>query len=101
MAERLRFICNAFTRMRFCDANGMLLLDFKGSLSQAPSHYFPWYAIPQRCMITETIVFGHWAALQGECPIPNIYAIDTGCVWGGLLTALRLEDRQRLSVPGV
>lgn len=99
--EQFRFIGNAFTRMRFCNAKGELCLDYKGEVKNAPLYYFPWYATPDRCMITQTIVFGHWAALQGQCPVTNIYAIDTGCVWGKTLTALRLEDKQRLSVPGV
>lgn len=99
--ERLRVICNYFTRMRLCDENGHLILNFKGTLEHAPLHHFPWYAVPHRCIIEETIVFGHWAALKGQCSAPNIYAIDTGCVWGGPLTALRLEDKQRFTVPGV
>lgn len=91
--EKLRFICNAFTRMRFCSAQGQLLLEYKGEVEKAPNNHFPWYAIPSRCMIKPAIVFGHWAALQGKCPLPNIYAIDKGCVWGGSLLALRLEDK--------
>jgi len=98
--ERFRAICNYYTRMRFCDKNGHLMLKYKGDLEHAPVHHFPWYAVPHRCMIQESIIFGHWAALKGQCTTPNIYAIDTGCVWGGPLTALRLEDKQRLTVPG-
>lgn len=97
-AERLRLICNYFTRMRFCDKEGRLALDYKGSLAQAPTDLYPWYALPNRRMIHETIIFGHWAALQGKCPIPGIHAIDTGYVWGGALTALRLSDKQRFTV---
>jgi len=100
-AKRFRVICNYFTRMRFCDENGHLMLDYKGDLQHAPPHHFPWYAVPHRSIIKESIVFGHWAALNGQCTTPNVYAIDTGCIWGGTLTALRLEDRQRLTVPGV
>ncbi|WED42990.1 symmetrical bis(5'-nucleosyl)-tetraphosphatase [Legionella cardiaca] len=98
---RLRVITNYFTRMRFCDANGCLLLDYKGTLKAAPETYLPWYAVPKRKFIQSNIVFGHWAALEGKCPDPTIYAIDTGCLWGGELTALRLQDRQRFSVPGL
>ena len=99
--ERLRFICNAFTRMRFCHRQGQLNLNFKGTIADAPEDCYPWYAVPGRRPIAETIIFGHWAAIQGQCSTPNIYAIDTGCVWGGQLTALRVEDKQRFSVPGV
>lgn len=99
--ERLRVICNYFTRMRFCEANGALMLDYKGTLAAAPSHLHPWYAVPHRQAIKPDIIFGHWAALEGQCPLPHIHAIDTGCLWGGKLTALRLQDKQRFTVPGV
>ncbi len=97
---RLRVICNTFTRMRFCDANHHLLLTYKGSIQNAPSHVYPWFRVPHRKTIKADIIFGHWAALNGICPDKTIHALDTGCVWGGQLTALRLQDRQRFSVPG-
>ncbi|KTD57132.1 bis(5'-nucleosyl)-tetraphosphatase [Legionella sainthelensi] len=96
--ERLRAITNYFTRMRFCDANGRLELGYKGTLAQAPANLYPWYDVPSRKEIECDIVFGHWAALMGKCPNPKIHAIDTGCLWGGQLTALRLQDRQRFAV---
>lgn len=99
--DRLRVICNYFTRMRLCDAKGDLALDYKGPLSDIPASRYPWYAVPTRRPIPASIVFGHWAALEGMCPVPQIYAIDTGCVWGRSLTALRLIDKQRFAVPGV
>lgn len=99
--ERLRLITNYFTRMRFCDAQGRLLLHYKGTLAAAPKAMLPWFAVPNRCDIDVDIVFGHWAALQGHSPNPRIHAIDTGCYWGGPLTALRLQDRQRFHVPGL
>lgn len=99
--ERLRVITNYFTRMRFCDRHGRLLLGYKGTLAQAPQEHYPWYAVPGRKAIAADIVFGHWAALQGHSPSKRIHAIDTGCLWGGQLTALRLQDRQRFSVPGL
>ena len=95
--ERLRAICNYFTRMRFCNAQGHLELACKGKPEQAPQGTYPWYAIPERTVLQEDVVFGHWAALQGHCPTPRLHAIDTGCVWGGTLTALRLHDKQRFS----
>jgi len=95
---RLRFICNAFTRMRFCDARGRLILTDKGPIGSADPGLYPWFAAPNRQDIEEDIVFGHWAALGGKCPHPRIHAIDTGCLWGGSLTALRLQDKRRFAV---
>lgn len=97
--DRLRLITNYFTRMRFLDAEGSLLLDYKGTIQDAPQGYVPWFLNPKRKRISTELVFGHWAALEGKCPIDGIYAIDTGCLWGNALTALRLEDRRRFSVP--
>ena len=97
--ERLRIICNYFTRMRFCDATGRLIFNNKGTITNAHPSLFPWYAVPNRKPIQADIVFGHWAALQGQCPVPHIHALDTGCYWGGTLTALRLQDKQRFHVP--
>lgn len=97
--SRLRYIINAFTRMRFCDTNGRLELIYKGQIGGQPESYLPWFKIPGRRTQTLPIVFGHWAALRGETDEPNIYALDTGCIWGNCLTAMRLEDRKRFSVP--
>jgi bis(5'-nucleosyl)-tetraphosphatase (symmetrical) len=99
--DRLRTICNYFTRMRFCDADGRLHFNHKGTLEQAPSSLYPWYNVPHRQTVDATLVFGHWAALNGKCSVPEIKAIDTGCVWGRSLTAIRLTDFQRFAVPGV
>lgn len=96
--ERWRVICNYFTRMRFCNAHGDLVLKHKGSLQQAPKNVFPWYQVPHRIAIDRDIVFGHWSALLGKCPIPHIHALDTGYSWGGALTALRLQDKKRFSI---
>ena len=99
--DRLRIITNYFTRMRFCDAQGRLELGYKGSIDKAPASFYPWYQVPVRKEIEPEIIFGHWAALMGKSPNPKIHAIDTGCLWGGPLTALRLQDKQRFSVPGM
>ncbi len=96
--DRLRVITNYFTRMRFCNAQGGLDFSYKGTLSAAPAILYPWYEVPQRKEIDADIVFGHWAALMGACSSPKIHAIDTGCLWGGQLTALRLQDKQRFAV---
>lgn len=98
---RLRVICNYFTRMRYCDADGRLVFTYKGMLEHAPENLYPWYAVPLRHEIEPHVVFGHWAALLGQCPHPRLHAIDTGCFWGGSLTALRLQDMRRFSVPGM
>jgi bis(5'-nucleosyl)-tetraphosphatase (symmetrical) len=95
--ERLRYICNAFTRMRFCDENSRLQLAYKGTVEMAPLGLYPWFAAPHRVNIDADIIFGHWAALLGQCLIPRIHALDTGCFWGGALTALRLQDKQRFT----
>lgn len=99
--KRLRVITNYFTRMRFCDARGALEFGYKGTIAKAPAFVYPWYEVPGRRVIEAEIVFGHWAALMGASPDPRIHAIDTGCLWGGELTALRLQDRVRFSVPGL
>lgn len=99
--QRLRAITNYFTRMRFCDQLGGLAFKHKEALKCAPSSLYPWYATPKRKEIEVDIIFGHWAALQGVCSYPKIYPLDTGCVWGGKLTALRLQDKQRFSVAGL
>lgn len=95
--DRWRYICNAFTRMRYCDAQGRLMLSYKGTLDKAPPDLYPWFSVPHRQPIDADIVFGHWAALAGQCPVPRIHAIDTGCFWGGSLTALRLQDKRRMT----
>lgn len=99
--DRLRLITNYFTRMRFCDGEGHLNLSYKGSIAKAPSDLFPWFAVPKRKEISADILFGHWAALKAQCTHPRIHALDTGCIWGGPLTALRLQDKQRFAVTGV
>jgi bis(5'-nucleosyl)-tetraphosphatase (symmetrical) len=99
--DRLRVICNYYTRMRFCTRDGNLFHGYKGTIKDAPPYLYPWFEVPNRLAIPADIVFGHWAALEGKCPHPHLHAIDTGCLWGGTLTALRLQDKQRFSVPGL
>lgn len=94
---RLRVITNYFTRMRFIDENGALDLVSKEGLGTAPAGFAPWFAAPQRRTGSTRIVFGHWAALEGRVHADGICALDTGCVWGGALTAMNLDTGQRVS----
>lgn len=94
--DRLRVITNYLTRMRFCDKQGTLELKTKGSLDTQPKGYKPWFMHPRKAD-NLSILFGHWAALEGSADNENVFALDTGCVWGNQLTALRLEDRARFS----
>jgi len=95
--DRLRVITNYFTRMRFCSEEGMLEFDTKENMAAAPLGFAPWFSFSERKTSQDKIIFGHWAALEGKVNMPNIYALDTGCVWGGSLSALRLEDEQLFS----
>jgi bis(5'-nucleosyl)-tetraphosphatase (symmetrical) len=96
--ERLRCIVNYFTRMRFCYADGRLDLSYKGEIAGKPHELIPWFDLPDRANVSERIIFGHWAALGGKITSSNLFALDTGCVWGNCLTAMRLEDQKRFSV---
>lgn len=88
--DRLRLITNAFTRIRICNALGELDYGFKGELADIPAGYMPWFKVPNRFSQDATIVCGHWSAL-GLHQQDNIHALDTGCLWGGQLTAMCLE----------
>lgn len=90
---RLRVITNYFTRMRFCTRDGTLDLKSKEGLDSAPDGYAPWFSYPDRKTKDLTIIFGHWAALEGRCDEPGVYALDTGCVWGGAMTMLNVDTR--------
>lgn len=92
--ERLRFISNVFTRMRYCYADGQLDMYCKESPKDAPSNLKPWFDLPRQIPAEYSIVFGHWAALKGKGTPDNIYGLDTGCCWGGRLTCLRWEDKK-------
>jgi bis(5'-nucleosyl)-tetraphosphatase (symmetrical) len=94
-ADRLRVIVNALTRLRFCTPEGVMDLRASGGLADAPPGYLPWFDVPDRKTAGTTIAFGHWSTL-GFLQRPDIIALDTGCVWGGCLSALRLgEDGTR------
>jgi bis(5'-nucleosyl)-tetraphosphatase (symmetrical) len=91
---RLRFIINCFTRMRFCTMQGRLELHSKGAPGTQPAGLMPWFAVPGRRSAPVILLFGHWSTLGPvHWPAHGVYGLDTGAVWGGRLTALRLEDR--------
>lgn len=92
-ADRLRVITNVFTRMRFCQPDGEMEFHHKGRLGSAPSPLLPWFDVPGRKTAGIPVVCGHWSAL-GLFLREDVMALDTGCLWGGRLTALRLEDRR-------
>ena len=96
--DRLRVVVNAMTRMRFCSSDGVMEFHAKGKPENAPEGYLPWFAVPQRASLTHTLVCGHWSAL-GLRREEKLLALDTGCLWGGELTAVRLEDRTVFQVP--
>ena len=100
--ERLRFITNCFSRIRYCSADGRLNLEEKGAPGNQPEAVLPWFEVAARKTRPDKIIFGHWAALR-DYPQDygrfNVYPLDMGCVWGGELVALRLEDGQYFSVP--
>lgn len=96
--DRLRFIVNCFTRLRFCTPEGKLDFKQKGKPGSQDGEHQPWFKLPQRKSRDLPIVFGHWSTL-GLHLEDNVCAIDTGCLWGGALTALRLEDREVFSLP--
>ena len=88
--ERLRFICNCFTRMRYCYPDGRLDFSSNGAPGTIPEDALPWFEIENRQCSNEKLLFGHWSTL-GMIDKKNVYALDTGCVWGGKLTALRID----------
>jgi bis(5'-nucleosyl)-tetraphosphatase (symmetrical) len=90
--DRLRLITNALTRMRVCTAKGELNFDFKGELSDVPAGYYPWFKVASRQSVGTEIICGHWSAL-GLYQENGIHALDTGCLWGGKLTAMCLETK--------
>ena len=96
--DRIRFIVNCFTRLRYCDATGRLALQYKGAPGTQDVGVMPWFQVPNRNSTDMKILFGHWSTL-GRYQGDGVYGLDSGCIWGGSLTALRLDDGQWFSVP--
>ena len=95
--DRLRVIVNALTRLRFCDAQGRMDFHTKEGAGAAPPGFMPWFDVPGRKSAGTPVVCGHWSTL-GLMLREDVMAIDTGCVWGGKLTAVRLPDRALVQV---
>ncbi len=96
--DRLRVIVNSMTRLRFCSAEGVMEFKSKGEVKNSPPGYMPWFDVPGRRSADAVIVCGHWSALGLKLD-DRLMAIDSGCVWGGKLSAVRLDDRQLFQVP--
>jgi bis(5'-nucleosyl)-tetraphosphatase (symmetrical) len=95
---RYRFIVNALTRMRFLRSDGALDFSYDEKPENAPKDLIPWFNYPRKTPITEKILFGHWAALEGYTGVENVIALDTGCAWGESLTAYCLETEEMTQV---
>lgn len=95
--KRLRVITNALTRMRICTDSGEMEFKFKGEVENIPAGYRPWFDVPKRTSREATVIFGHWSAL-GLMIREDAIALDTGCLWGGPMSAIRLEDRRLFQV---
>jgi len=95
--ERLRVIVNAFTRLRYCSLEGEMEFHHKGAPGTQPPGWLPWFDVPGRKSAEATFIIGHWSTL-GLINRSRLIALDTGCLWGGELTAVRLEDRRVFAV---
>jgi bis(5'-nucleosyl)-tetraphosphatase (symmetrical) len=100
-SARLRVIVNALTRLRFCSAEGVMEFDSKDGAAAPPAGFMPWFDVPGRASAAATVAFGHWSTL-GWKSRPDLLSTDTGCVWGGCLSAVRigptLQDRELIQV---
>ena len=95
--ERLRVIVNALTRLRYCSLAGEMEFHHKGAPGTQPAGWLPWFEVPGRKSAEAAIIIGHWSTL-GLINRRDLIALDTGCLWGGKLSAIRLPDRQVFSV---
>lgn len=96
----LRFVINCFTRLRYCTSEGRVATEPKGTPGSQPAGLLPWFAVPGRKSAGTPILFGHWSTLgQVHWPEHQVWGLDTGCLWGGQLSALRLDDATLFSIP--
>ena len=95
--ERLRVVINAMTRLRVCRPDGSMALQYKGEPGDAPGDLVAWFDMPARASRDHAVVCGHWSAL-GRVVRDDLLALDSGCVWGRALSAVRLEDRRVFEV---
>jgi len=95
--DRLRVITNAATRLRVCTVEGEMEFKFKGELQDIPHGYLAWFDVPNRASSDMQVIFGHWSAL-GLQQRKNVFALDTGCLWGGQLTAMNLDTKAIVQV---
>lgn len=95
--DRLRVVVNALTRLRFCSGDGVMEFATKEGAAAAPAGYWPWFEVPGRKTAGTTVAFGHWSTL-GWMNRENLVSLDTGCVWGGCLSALQIsaDGRERV-----
>ncbi|MCG8426117.1 MAG: symmetrical bis(5'-nucleosyl)-tetraphosphatase [Chromatiales bacterium] len=103
--DRLRFIINALTRLRYCDTDGNMALREKGPIGSQAAPFIPWYSVPGRRSQTDRVIFGHWSTL-GYQVSHNTWSLDSGCLWGGQLTAIKVRKRKtpkpiQIDCPGV
>jgi bis(5'-nucleosyl)-tetraphosphatase (symmetrical) len=96
--DRLRVAVNACTRLRFCTADGTMEFREKRGPEVAPPGFRPWFEHEHRVSGQTTIICGHWSTLELKLA-PNLLMLDSGCLWGGTLTAIRLDDRRVFQVP--
>ena len=100
--DRLRYITNALTRIRYCHEDGTLAMELKAAPGTQPLGYLPWYAARNRARASERIIFGHWSTLelrQRVDPSWGVIPLDNGCIWGGHLTAFALQARRYVDMP--
>ncbi len=95
--ERIRFITNCFTRLRWCGADGQLLLKEKAGLEQPAAGALPWFRVPGRRTSEDRILFGHWSTI-GFLAENNCWALDSGCVWGGRMSVLRVRRKKPMTL---
>ncbi|MDD2833049.1 MAG: symmetrical bis(5'-nucleosyl)-tetraphosphatase [Methylotenera sp.] len=95
--DRLRLITNAATRLRVCTPEGEMEFKFKGELQDIPQGYVPWFDVPSRATKDVAVIFGHWSALGLQQRI-NLYALDTGCLWGGKMSAMNIDTKTIVQV---